>query len=136
MKRNPTTFRVFVSFEYERDLANARNLIAQAQYRYGRSVVDMSLSEPYRADTGEWVNKARAAISNSDVIIVLLGPNTHNAPGVTREIKLAKSLGKPVIQVRPQAKAWRVHQLLTEENLIVWKWKNLDPYFESNFGKR
>ena len=41
-----------------------------------------------------WKNTARNAIRRCDVVVVLIGQNTHNAPGVIIETDMARSLKK------------------------------------------
>ena len=38
----------------------------------------------------------------SDVVIVLLGTDTHNAPGVKDELSLAGEVSCPIVQLMPQ----------------------------------
>ena len=97
--------KVFVSFDYPTDLTLKEDLINQA----GRpdspfSVTDFSLQETEPERT--WLNKAQSAISRADVFVVVLGKNTHNAPGVLKEIKIARGLKKRRFQLRPQGKKW------------------------------
>lgn len=48
-----------------------------------------------------WKNKARNAIRQCDVMVVLIGQDTHDAPGVIVETDIGRGLNKPIIQVRP-----------------------------------
>ena len=47
---------------------------------------------------------ARERIGASHVVIVLLGPDTQNAPGVKDELSLAGEARCPVVQLMPQDK--------------------------------
>ena len=40
-------------------------------------------------------------------MVVLIGQDTHNAPGVIVETDMARSLGKPIIQTRPQKREYK-----------------------------
>ena len=40
------------------------------------------------------------------VVIVLLGPDTYNGPGVLDELSLAGQLGKPVVQLMPKGRTY------------------------------
>ena len=48
-----------------------------------------SLNESYPDEV--WKNKARAAIRECDAVIILIGPDTHNAQGVIVETDMARS---------------------------------------------
>ena len=114
--------KVFVSFEYDTDLNLKENLVAQAKLPDSPfSVTDVSLKE--REPEQEWLSKAKRAIANCDVFVVILGANTHNAPGVLKEIEIAKGMNKPRFQLMPQRKKW--NQMDEAGDVVVWKWKNL-----------
>lgn len=96
-----TVVKVFVSFEFERDSHLKNSLIGQArEHQELLSIQDTSLPGAYH--TTVWVGKAREAIRRSDFVIVLIGQDTQNAPGVLEEVKIATNLKKPVIQIRPK----------------------------------
>ena len=98
--------KVFVSFDYGTDHSLKEDLIAQAKRQDSPfSVTDVSLQE--RAPEQEWVSKARKAIAGCDVFVVILGENTHSAPGVLKEIAIATGMSKPRFQLRPQGKRWQ-----------------------------
>ena len=128
--------RIFLSFEYKRDHRNALRLEKQARGRgYPARVIDLSLSVTYESGRGEWENKARTAILGCQLFVVVLGQDTHNAPGVEREIKFAKEFNKQIIHVRPVETKWRPHRLIVDRPLEPWDWQILDKYFDSNYGK-
>ena len=114
--------KTFVSFDYETDLKLKGDLIAQAKRADSPfSVTDFSLRERHPDPT--WLSKAQSAIARADVFVVILGANTHNAPGVLKEIKIAKGLKKRRFQLRPQGKKWQPMKGAGE--LVVWTWPNL-----------
>ena len=94
------TLRIFVSFEFDKDGDLKDNFYAQAKELNTHRVRNFSLNEAY--PDAEWVEKARSAIKECDVVIVLVGADTHNAPGVRTEVKIARDMGKPILQVRPR----------------------------------
>lgn len=113
-----SALRVFVSFEYDRDNDLKDNFFRQAEGNTPHHVVNCSLNERYETD--EWKLRAHNAISECDVVVVLIGKDTHNAPGVIVETDMARSFGKPIIQVRPQH---RTYQGLTRlDDPIPWRW--------------
>ena len=114
--------KVFVSFDYETDLDLKENLIAQAKGQDSPfSVTDVSLQE--REPEQEWLSKAQSAIARCDVFVVILGSNTHSAPGVLKEIEIAGGMNKRRFQLRPQGKRWQPMKGAGE--MIVWTWDNL-----------
>ena len=96
--------RIFLSFEFDKDNHLRRNFYALAKENSSYRVEDHSLKEDYPTD--QWLDKARKKIRQCDIVIVLVGQDTHNAPGVEKELTIANQLGKPVFQIRPQGKTW------------------------------
>lgn len=70
------------------------------------------------------MKKARDLISRSDIVIVVTGQDTHNAPRVEREVTIACQQHKPIFQIRPQGKTSGPVRGAGEE--ITWKWKKID----------
>src|SRR6266498_3975930 len=90
--------RVFVSFDFDNDRTLKDFIIGQARLPDSPfEVADHSLKEAQ--PLLEWERKARAAISGSDVVIVMLGPRTRFAPGVLKEVSMATGLAKPRFQL-------------------------------------
>lgn len=117
--------KVFLSFEFDRDADLYRNFFAQA--RRGDSsheIGDYSLNEAYRPHDESWKKKARKQIDLSDIVIVVLGDDTHNAPGVEIEMTIKNQLGKPGFQIRPKNRtSGRVRGAGDE---VPWDWKKID----------
>lgn len=113
------TFNIFVSFEFGKDHDLQNNFYRQAKKETSHRIRDCSLHESYPDEA--WKNKARNAIRRCDVVVVLIGPDTHNAPGVIVETDMARSMNKTIIQVRPQG---RPHNGLTRLGKpIPWRWR-------------
>ena len=118
--------KVFVSFDYDTDYQLKEELIGQSLLENSPfSVTDVSLKE--RQPEKDWRRKARRAIGNCDVFVVILGQNTHTANGVIDEIKIAKELGKRCFQLRPQGKKWS--PMKGGGKMVVWTWNNLKREF-------
>lgn len=122
--RRPKKRRVFVSFDYDNDLALRNLIIGQARLPDSPfQVIDHSLKET--APEAMWQLKARRAIARSDVVIVMLGRRTRYAQGVLKEIRMARSLGKPIFQLigyRNGRVEWRVRGA---GRVYLWTWPNL-----------
>lgn len=97
-KRRP----VFLSFEFERDADRRGTFIGLARKHCGFAIIDNSL--PSAQHDEKWRQTAKERIRSSHVVIVLLGPDTHNAPGVEDELSLAGEVCCPVVQLMPQDK--------------------------------
>jgi hypothetical protein len=116
--------RVFVSYDFDNDKILYDFIIGQA--KLGDSpfeVSDHSLKEA--APERDWETKARAAISRADTFIVMLGSKTRYAPGVKKEVAIAKSLGKTRFQIigyRGGSSDWAV---LDGGSTYSWNWENL-----------
>ena len=94
---------IFLSFKFDKDNDLHRNFYAQAERGdSSHEIIDYSLNEPYRShDESAWLKKARAKIEQSDIVIVVIGEDTHNAPGVEKEVTIANQVKKPMFQIRP-----------------------------------
>ncbi len=115
--------RVFVSYDFDNDKVLKDFIVGQARNADSPfEVVDTSLKEAAPMKT--WEDKARAAIRRSDLVLVMVGRNTHRAPGVLKEVKMAGEEGKKIVQVigyrdgdyTPVSDAGRLYQ---------WNWENL-----------
>ncbi|MCY4528437.1 MAG: TIR domain-containing protein [Chloroflexi bacterium] len=117
---------IFVSFEFDRDNDLRNNFYRQAEEETEHRIRDCSLHESYPDEY--WKNKARNAIRPCDVVVVLIGEDTHNAQGVMVETDMARSFGKPIIQVRPQG---RPYQGLTRlGDPITWRWSRINAVLD------
>ncbi len=116
--------RVYVSFDYDNDLTLKEFIIGQARLPDSPfEVQDHSLKE--EAPQWQWEEKARAAIARAEVFIVMLGSNTRYAPGVRKEVAMAKALGKTRFQIigyRDGSADWAVPD---GRQVYRWDWENL-----------
>ena len=83
-------------------------------------VSDWSLKEA--APVKKWESEARGKIKRAQKVIVVLGKETHRAPGVKKEVKIAREERKPVIQITtdPQNKS-----VPNAGKRLKWNWTNL-----------
>ena len=116
--------KVFLSFEFEKDNKLHHNFYAQGAKHSCHQIEDYSLKEAYRPHDDNWLKKASAQISHSDIVIVVIGQDTHNAPGVEKEVTLANQQGKPIFQIRPQSRT--SGKVDGAGEVIPWKWKKID----------
>ena len=126
------TLNIFVCFEFDKDNELKNNFYEQAKEQTPHRVHNCSLNEAYPDET--WKRKAREAIGECDVVVVLIGQDTHNAQGVITETDMARSLSKPVIQIRPQDR--RYNGLTRLEDPIPWKWKKINARLDATAASR
>lgn len=118
------TVNIFVSFEFDKDSSLKNNFFEQARllnpdYR----IANCSLNEAFRES--DWQQRARAMIEQCDVVIVLLGDDTHNAPVVKTEIRIANRLSKPIFQIKPKKRPYR-RGVLNAGEVIPWSWPRIN----------
>ena len=114
--------KVFLSFDFNDDSDLKNQFLKQAKHPDSPfSVNDYSLREAYPND--EWVAKAQSAISKCNLFIVLLGNNTHQAPGVITEVGIATGLKKKCFQLKPQRR--NPKPVANAGEVVSWRWKNL-----------
>jgi hypothetical protein len=116
--------RVFVSFDFDNDNTLKEFIIGQAKLPDSPfDVADHSLKEA--APESDWEKKAEAAITRADKFIVMLGSKTRSAPGVKKEVAIAKRLGKVRFQIigyRDGSRDWAVPDAGVTYS---WSWDNL-----------
>lgn len=115
--------RVFVSFDFDNDKKLKDFVIGQAKLPDSPfQIVDLSLKEAAPMKT--WQDKARAAIKRSQVVMVMVGPKTHRAPGVLKEVRMAREEGIPIFQVIGY-KNGNYTAVPNAGRLYRWNWDNL-----------
>ena len=121
--RTHTLKKVFISFDYDEDKSLKDLFIGQAKNPICPfEVIDNSLQEA--APEKDWEKKAEERMSRADIVLVLVGTKTYQAPGVLKEIKLARQLKKKIVQLigHKDGKHKRVPQA---GRLYSWTWENL-----------
>ncbi len=115
--------RVFVSFDFDNDRALKDFILGQAKHSDSPfEVIDHSLHEA--APERDWERTARAAINRADIVLVMVGRQTHRAHGVLKEVAMAREAGVKIVQIigyrdgdyTPVPNAGR---------LYAWNWENL-----------
>ena len=82
------------------------------------------MDEAYQPHNDRWKRKARERIDSSDIVIVLLGDDTHNAPGVEVEMTFKNQQKKPGFQIRPKKRT--TGTVRGAGDVVVWDWKQID----------
>lgn len=116
--------KVFISYDFDNDRALYNFIIGQTKHTDSPfEVTDHSLKEA--APERDWEITARAAINRADKFIVMLGPKTRNAPGVKKEVAMAKSLNKPSFQIIGYNNGSRDWSIPGAGETYIWNWDNL-----------
>ena len=119
------TKRIFVSYDYTRDRDLKVSFVTQAKQQLAVTIKDFSLEEDHRDPA--WEEKAKQQIRRCSLVVVLLGQDTHSAFGVRKEVDIANSFRKPIIQVQSK----RAHgEVKGTGEVHPWKWKTLMPALE------
>jgi predicted GTPase len=115
--------KIFISFDFDKDKVLRDLLIGQSKNKeYPFTVIDTSLHEA--APEKEWKKKATARIRKADLVIVMLGEKTYRAPGVLKEVRIARNLGKKTIQLIGH-KDGKYARVPDAGILYRWTWDNL-----------
>ena len=119
--------KVYICFDFDQDKALKDLLIAQCKNENCPfDVIDGSLKEANPEK--DWEDKAFERIKRADTVVVLLGRLTHRAPGVLKEVRIARSLGKKVIQLIGH-KDRKYKRVPGAGILYRWTWDNLNRLF-------
>lgn len=117
--------RVFVSFDFDNDLALKNLFVGQSKNPDSPfEIEDWSLKEEEEEE--EWKAEARRRIKRSKYFVVLVGAKTYRAPGVRKEIRIAKEEGITRYQIKSADNdySW-VEDAGTR---LTWTWENLKNY--------
>lgn len=115
--------RVFVSFDFDNDKKLKEFIIGQSRNPDSPfSVEDWSMKEA--APEKNWEVEAENRIKRSHKVLVMVGPYTHRASGVLKEVAMARKHNIPIFQVigyrdsspTPVPNAGRLYR---------WNWDNL-----------
>ena len=115
--------KVFISFEYETDRSLKDLLIGQSRNEESPfEVIDGSLKEA--APEKDWEEQAESRIRVADIVIVLVGFTTHKAPGVRKEVAIARALKIRIVQIIGY-KNGKHKRVPNAGKLYHWTWDNL-----------
>lgn len=119
--------RVFVSFDFDNDKVLKDFIVGQTRLADSPfEVVDTSLKEAAPMKT--WEDKARVAIKRSQLVVVMVGPQTYRAPGVLKEVAMAREENIPIVQVIGY-KNGDYTAVPNAGRLYSWNWENLKKLF-------
>ena len=113
---------VFFSYEYDRDKELYGSFFAQAKKESDHTIRDYSLDKVH--PPADWKVEAEKRIAQCDIVITVVGQDTHTSTGVEDEMKIAKRLNKKRFQIQPQKQNYG--GLNGAGEIIPWKWDKID----------
>ena len=114
---------VFVSFDFDNDKVLKDFIIGQSKHSDSPfEVIDHSLKEA--APERDWAEKARRGMRRSEIVLVMVGPATHKAPGVLKEVAVAREENKKIVQIIGY-KDGNYKAVPEAGRLYAWSWANL-----------
>ena len=117
------TKRAFFSFDFDEDEKLKIAMAGQLKLSTSPfSAADWSMKEA--APQKNWEAEAESRINRSDVVVVLVGPKTHKAPGVLKEVAIARQLKKPIVQIIGYKDASPT-AVPNGGRLLRWTWENM-----------
>jgi hypothetical protein len=117
LEMTETKPRVFISFDFDNDKALKDFLVGQSKNTDSPfEISDWSMKE--KSPEEYWDKEAERRISHSDMVIVMVGPKTHNAPGVLKEVRITRKLENRYIRLLV-IKMETINQCLTQASYIV-----------------
>ncbi len=124
--------RVFISFDFDHD-ENLRNLlVGQAKNPdtpFG--IQNWSVKEPM---TGDWKEKVRARIKQTDITIIICGESTHTATGVAAELAITREERNPYFLLWGHAdkSCTKPTTAAASDKVYKWTWDNLKSLISGN----
>ncbi len=117
--------RAFITFDYDHD-EDLRVMLA-GQARNPDTPFDFADRSVKEAMTGDWKEKVRTRIRNTDLTIVICGEWTYTARGVAEELTITREERQPYFLVRGRADkgCTKPSSALSTDKMYDWTWDNL-----------
>ncbi len=113
---------VFVSFDFDNDKTLKEFIIGQSRNSDSPfEVADWSMKEA--APQRNWEDEAESRIKRSDLVLVMVGTETHKAPGVLKEVEMARRNNIRIVQVIGY-KDGSYTAVPNAGQLYSWNWDN------------
>ena len=115
--------RVFVSFDFDNDKTLKEFIIGQSKNPDSPfEVTDWSMKEA--APEKNWEEEAEKRIKRVEVVLVMVGSETYKAPGVLKEVAIAREHDKKIVQIIGY-KDRNYNPVPDAGQLYSWNWENL-----------
>lgn len=115
--------RVFISFDFDNDKTLKDFIIGQSKLPDSPfEVTDWSMKEA--APERNWEKEAEKRIKRVDIVLVIVGSETHKALGVLKEVNIARKYNKKIVQIIGY-KDRDYNPVPDAGQLYSWNWENL-----------
>lgn len=124
--------RAFISFDFDHDEDLRNLLVGQAKNPDTPfDILDWSVKEPM---TGDWKEKVRARVRQTDLTIVICGEHTHAASGVAAELSMSREERKPYFLLwgRSEKTCTKPSSAAPSDKVYKWTWDNLKSLIAGN----
>ncbi|MCA6070461.1 MAG: TIR domain-containing protein [Endomicrobium sp.] len=121
-----TTPRAFISFDYDNN--SKEKILFSGQIRNSRTPFDIEdWSSKEQIFQSEWEREIRDKINRCNLLIVLVGTQTHRAKGVLKEISFAKNQNVPIfgIYIDNASQYSTLPEGLLSCKTISWDWDKI-----------
>jgi MTH538 TIR-like domain (DUF1863) len=118
--------RVFTAFDFDHDESLRNLLVGQSRHSDTEfEICDWSVKEPFASS--DWKEKVRDRIRRCDLMIVICGEYTQTATGVSAELQIAQSEGKPYFLLYGYADktCYKPKAAKADDKMYKWTWDNL-----------
>ena len=122
---------VFFSFEFDRDKELYGSFFAQAKGESRHAIRNYSLDKVH--PPVDWKEEAEKRIDQCDLVITVVGQDTHSSTGVEEERKIAKRLGKRRFKIQPQKQDYGGVNGAGE--IVPWEWDKIDAKIDELLGQ-
>jgi hypothetical protein len=125
--------RAFISFDFDHD-EDLRNLLAGQAKNPDTpfEIQNWSVKEPF---AGNWKEKVRTRIRQTDLTVVICGERTNTATGVAAEVSITQEERHPYFLLwgRAEKTCTKPTSALPSDKIYRWTWDNLKALID---GKR
>lgn len=116
--------KVFVSFDFHNDSGIKNFVMGQAKLSTSHFWgADWSMKEA--APQHKWEDEAERRIQQCDIVLVMVGKQTHKAVGVLKEVEIARKHNKPIAQIIAYPDLVNPTAVPNAGRLYRWNWENL-----------
>jgi MTH538 TIR-like domain (DUF1863) len=124
--------RAFISFDFDHDEDLRHLLVGQAKNPDTPfEIHDWSVKQVM---TGDWKEKVRTRIRQTDFTIVICGEHTHTASGVAAELSISIEEKKPYFLLwgRADKTCTKPSSAGASDKMYKWTWDNLKSLIAAN----
>lgn len=124
--------RAFISFDFDHD-EDLRNLLA-GQAKNPDTPFQFSDWSAKEVMSGDWKEKIRGRVRQTDLTIVICGEHTHTASGVSAELSISREEKKSYFLLwgRSEKTCTKPTTAEPSDKIYKWTWDNLKSLIAGN----